>query len=473
MPDFAEKMDRNYDSDDSGTDFENLDELQPEEPIKFKLYEHLNATPVREQGELRAFAVKESGSAIYAEKASDYLVSADRLIWVDGYESTDPSGMHSQEMTLVVLKLLLTSADPDKKVKHFTVDLEFKDKKTKGENSPVVEAWAPFRTAERWNESFAQQETTKTVELGAQAGYEGFEVSTRRSRENKISWDQRDFDEGRSTELVDKKTGKRNGVRWFVKQNDITKHGVTQEVWVSVLLSRSSSAEYIVKFRIDMRGGTRHNIGQGAKSIFGLGQGQTSDFSMTPWKRRICNHEGKEIIKAIDTNKLGRLRNPSDPSMGTSLNIAWGPANQISPAENRALNLSTQETSPRQNEGGPKPASAGLTNEAVTLDTTGGGRASSATKTSRQEPASIAANQSLHQPLAPSPAPPAGSAQNSIQPDQNHLPPLMIGWYNPNPSIDLARLASLEGRLAQAEARIAAQDLVIDRLRQASESSKG
>ncbi len=63
-----------------------------------------------------------------------------------------------------------------------------------------------------------------------------------------FSWDQTDFDEGHSSDVFSKTTGRRNGVTWFLKQNKLQNQGVAPEVWVSALFSGSSWAPYVVGF---------------------------------------------------------------------------------------------------------------------------------------------------------------------------------------------------------------------------------
>lgn len=311
-----------YDSDGSDVRYENLDEFDSSDKLRFDLYEDSSNPAVVEQGSLRSYGTREGGTALYyADKPSDYSIVADRILWVDGHESTTDDGQPGREMTLIVLKIALVSSDPDSKFKSFTAELSFKDKETHGDHEPIVEAWAPFRTMERWNVAMAQREVTDKKEVGVDVSYQGVGLSGTLGREAKMSWEQVGFDEGSSSEQFSRKTGRRNGVRWAVKQNDVRSLGVTPEIWVAVLLSRSSRQPYGVRFRLRSRGGSLHEVVQGTKRFFGTKPEETKPFSVTPWSRVICNSEGERILKAIDLGNLGKLRG----GWGTNLILPLGP----------------------------------------------------------------------------------------------------------------------------------------------------
>ncbi|KAI0593785.1 hypothetical protein F4775DRAFT_586547 [Biscogniauxia sp. FL1348] len=385
-------------------EYEDLDDdFDSSESIDFPLFEHKNPPQVAAQGALKSYHVQEDGTEIYADQQSDYSVSVQRLLWVDGYERIHrvtrntttgaPTKIEmKQEATLVVLKMLLSSLNPEQKFQYVKATLTLEDSKVGRKNHPEIQAWAPFRTLERWNATVGHRETTKMVEVGAKGGYNASELSAGVSREGKISWDQTHFDEGHSSEMT--KDGKRNGVTWFVKQNRLEDQGVTREIWVSALFSRSSRDPYLVNFNIYAHAGKLEEIAHKSKKFFGFGPGRTKTYSVTPWKKRICNHEGKHIIECINLDDLGHLR---EKDLNTSLKVTWGPAYQI-----------------------PSPASSGIQAEGA---------------------------------------------------PESRLPELVSGGSNPNmPSsnIDYTRLVALEGRVAQTEARIAAQDMTIVQLQRES-----
>ncbi|KAJ0119896.1 hypothetical protein J7T55_000746 [Diaporthe amygdali] len=414
-----------YDSDGSDVRYEDLDERGSDDELRFELQESFSNPALVEQGGLRSYETKKDGTVLYyADRPSDYSIVADRLLWVDGYESTMADGQHGREMTLVVLKIKLFSADRDSKFKSFTAELSFKDKVTGGEHEPLVEAWAPFRTPARWNPAVAQREVTDMKEGGAKAGYQGAELSAARSREKKMSWDQVDFDEGNSGEMISQKTGRRNGVRWSVTQNDVSDLGVTPEIWVAVLLSRTSQQPYGVRFRLYSRGGSLREVVEGTKRFFGTKPDETKPFSLTPWKRSICHSEGKSILEAIDLNNLGKLRGV----LGTDLILPLGPDYRIVPPESSRKSAAGAPTLAQA----PAPVPAPVEVVDPRPAETGVGRGEE--KASEQ----------------------GSSAAAPAKPTTR--------WHIP---ADPIRLAAMESRVAHAEARIATLESTILELREA------
>lgn len=409
----ADVYNSEYESDSDGSEvrYEDLDERDSNTELRFELHESFSNPALVEQGGLRSYETKKDGTVIYyADRPSDYSIMADRLLWVDGYESTTAEGQHGREMTLVVLKIALSSADRDSKFKTFTAELSFKDKLTNGDHEPLVEAWAPFRTPERWNPIVAQREVTGMKEAGAKAGYQGAELSAGISREQKMSWDKVDFDQGISSEIISRKTGRRHGVRWSVTQNDVSDHGVTPEVWVAVLVSRTSQQPYGVRFRMYSRGGSLREVVEGTKRFFGTHPDETKPFSLTPWKHRICHSEGMHILEAIDLNNLGKLRGAS----GTDLILPLGAHYRLVPPASSSESAAEAPTLAEAPEHVPAPV-----------------------EIPRPGMTGVPRSEENATPQRTSAAP---------------SPPHATGSYV---SVDPIRLATLESRVAQAEGRIA------------------
>ncbi|KAL2193910.1 hypothetical protein P885DRAFT_63462 [Corynascus similis CBS 632.67] len=415
-----------YNSDASGSDsydeLEDLADSDPSKPIEFGLFEHLNAEAAASQGSLKAYDLKDGGSALYSERKSDYSVLADRLLWVDGYETTTQvvnEVKRGREMTLVVLKLAFSSVEPSAKFEHIRATLRLRghDGRNSHRNQPEVEVWSPFRTMESFNRTVAQRETTNAVEAGTKVGYSGVELSAGCSRENKISWELTDFDEGSSNEEFSTVTQRRNRITWFLKQNKLLNQGVKPEVWVSVLFARPSAKPYVVDFELYVRAGTLREIENRTKRFFGNAPGWTTSFSMTPWKQTICNSEGKDILKGIDLDNLGKLR---DPALRTSLNVKWGSG----PAYQDAFSDSSEGGSHR--------------------------------------PAAMA--QQLELPQLADKAVADGAARND--PSLRQTGGTSSGGWLSHFSLDRlaqieARVAQAEARVAQVEARMALQDMAI------------
>ncbi|KAK0654007.1 peptidase S8/S53, subtilisin/kexin/sedolisin [Cercophora samala] len=321
--------------DDYLGEFYNLNEdLEPTEDLEFPLFEHKNAPAAAAQGEvksLKSYHVKDDSTELYADHQSDYSISVQRLLWIDGVEKaqvweTDEKTKQQvkkqilRDSTLVVLKIQMHAIDPDQKFQWMSATLALEDGNRRGKNHPQVQAWAPWRRLDRSNETTGHHEATNRVEAGAKVGYQGPEISIGGSREGKISWEQAYFDEAHSTEVST--DGKPNGITWFAKTNRLLGQGVTPEVWVSALFSRTSSAPYLVNFHIYAHAGKRSELSHNTKRFFGLGPGRTKTFSITPGKQQIVTREGVYIMEGIDIGDFGKLR---DKELSTSLNVTWGP----------------------------------------------------------------------------------------------------------------------------------------------------
>ncbi|KAL8370979.1 hypothetical protein RB595_001029 [Gaeumannomyces hyphopodioides] len=425
----ADTYDLEYDYHSDGSDerYEDLDAFDSDDELRFELHESFGNPAQAGQGGLRSYETKKDGTAIYyAERPSDYSILADRILWVDGYESTTADGQRGREMTLIVLKIKLFSADRDSKFKKFIAELSFKNKEAGSGDEPFVEAWAPFRTPGEWNPVAVQREVTDKTEGGVKVGYQGAEVSGARSHEEKLSWTQVDFDQGISGETIGK-SGRRNGVQWAVSQNNVSGMGVTPEVWAAVLLSRTTAEPYGVRFRLRSHGGTLREVQEGAKRFFGVKPDETKPFSVTPWKRTICHSEGHRIREVIDLDNLGKLIGP----LGTDLILPLGPGHRIAPPQVSSNPAAEGFASALGESVVPRPA------ETATPQ------------------GSSAAEPQPTQRLAEGPSP-STLAHSAASPGTR--------WHIP---ADPARLAAMECRVAQSEARIATLESTMLELREA------
>ncbi|KAL8943002.1 MAG: hypothetical protein Q9211_001151 [Gyalolechia sp. 1 TL-2023] len=432
-------------------DYEDMNDLDECTPLDFDLYYISNHEAALQAGAVKSYGVKEGGSAIYDRRESGYTVTVERLLWVDGWEKTTMNGeqrVRGQEMTLVVLKIVLASHDPNRRFAYVKASLTFEDsnyEKTHGKNEPVVEAWAPFRTQERWNPSVANLKKTDTKDGKLEVGYSGVGLSGGWGIQGEINWDRTAFDQGRSNSESSRITGNRNGVTWVLEQNQLENAGVSQEFWAAVIVSRPTVDPYLVKFQIETQIGTIENSKQKLKEFFGFNPSKTRPFRVTPWSKRVCNFEGKDIIKSIDLDNLGKLRGLKQ---STELDVKWGPNYKIdisTPAE-QASELSKDNIITGESAEDVSPASTS--------------RSASLTTPALPVPISDAA--------AASPITLPSAASGLLQVPQSSLPPLMIGWYNPTPTTNTesGRLTALEARAAQTESRIAAQDSLLLQLQQ-------
>ncbi|GAP85243.1 putative peptidase S8 subtilisin kexin sedolisin [Rosellinia necatrix] len=409
-------------------DVVDIDEMYDEsDPISLDLYIDPRADPEYKQGQARAqYPVTENGVAIYEKVKSDCRISVQRLIWADGWRD----GKHQarpQEMTLVVLKFTFVSttrSDNATKLAWAEAGLSFWDQDESRAQDPEVVAWAP-REPEQWNLSSAHARKATRTGASVGLGYQGASASVDRGKEREIEWDQECFDEGRTTHMFNPKTGRPNGVNWFLRQNPLQNHGLMPEFWAALLVSRQSSNPYLVRFTLQSGSGVYDASKFSVTEFLGL-QKDGSTFSVTPKPGNVtvCNLEGENIIKSVNLQQLGSL---VDLNKSTRLNVRWGPQ-----PKNTRL-------------GSIKPGEEG--------ETRGEGEAGEAGET-RETPRALDG-----EVQAITPHRVTGAARSNIASLPTHAPPV--------PGVDYSRLVSLEGRVAQAEARLAAQDLVILQLQQA------
>lgn len=420
-----------------------LDNEGQSKSLKFPLYRNENHEATLMSGSVKSYGVKEGGSAIYNNKKSGYSVTADRLLWVDGWEKTTFEGddpIHHQEMTLVVLRIDLASHDPRRKFGSANISLAFEasdEKPFNFKDEPQVQAWAPFHSTERYNISKASYTKSAKTEVGVQAGYSGVNLSGSRGTERGISWDRAAFDQGSSNPDISQFTGRRNGVTWILEQNELQNAGIQQTFYIAVLISRQTREPYLVKFQIEAQIGTMEDFKNKTKQFFGSNPGKTKPYLVTPWKKRTCNHEGVDIMKCVDLNNLGRLQNREKNS---SLELNWELSHQ--------LGIETSAT--------VKLAEGSLGNN-------------QAAEENRDSVAEEAMPASLKTPGGTVPLPPLSGSTAADVAAQLSLPQLVIGWQSglSAPPVDLARLTALETRMAHLEARLAAQDSLMFGMQQA------
>lgn len=407
--------------------FVDLDKEGQSNRLEIDLYQNWNHEATVMSGSFKSYGAKENGSAIFDSKRSGYSVTADRLLWLDGWEKTTFEGatpIRHQEMTLVVLRIDLASHDPKRKFGSANITLAFEggDETTSDPRDiPEVQAWAPFNTTERYNASKASHTKSSKTEIGAQGGYSGFELSSNRSNEHEISWDQTVFDRGSSTPVIGQ-LGRRNGVTWVLEQNELQNAGVQQTFNVAVLISRQTREPYLVKFDIEAQVGTMEDFKNRTKAFFGSNPGKTKPYLVTPWKQKVCNYEGVNMLKCIDLDNLGRLQNHQKSS---SLQLSW-------------------ELSPQVE----------IEDVATVKHTEGSLGDNQAAEQVRHSFAEVAMSASLKTPGGTHTETPLLSVSRSTAADLAA-------------SVDLARFTALEARVEELETRLASQDKLMLRMQQA------
>ncbi|PON30772.1 hypothetical protein TGAM01_v200192 [Trichoderma gamsii] len=421
-----------------------LEEIDASTPMPFDLYTKSGAAAVVAQGSTKShYSPDPQGIPLYdSGERSDHRVSVQRIAWVDGWrETVTINGEEEQKdpMTLVVLKFSFKSFSADLQIKTMRATLTFKDcNQTRGDD-PEVQAWAPFYKLERSKHSAADVTSSSKRNMTASGGYSGSSLSIGWDKEFTVSWNQTAFDEGVS-EMEYNKKGRPFGVTWFMKQNKLQNHGITPEVWATVLLKRNSAHDpYFVTFRIDVQTGTFDDLKHNVKRLLGLRQGDSSSFTVTPrpgmWDQSNHHAEGEKIRKNkdIDLKNLGNLIGGDK----ADFNNAWSPpvANNIATNQESSLPRTT------------------IGDEAETY------------KVERSEVAS--AQPLLSQPPAPPlPYKPLDSTSHLggfITHEEQPQPAWRVDGFSVEH--DSRRLTALEARAAQTEARLATQDIIIAQLR--------
>ncbi|KAJ8133072.1 hypothetical protein O1611_g551 [Lasiodiplodia mahajangana] len=430
-----------------------IDSYDASDLIDLDLYADPTADPEYKHGQARTqYEVAEDSVAIFQKVKTDYRVSVQRLLWVDGWRDGETQEL-PQQMTLVVLKFIFMSAarTNDERLDWAEASLRFWAEDEKSGQDPEVVAWAP-RDPEQWNETSAHNKKMTKTGASVSFGYQGAEASTDWSKEGEIEWDQTHFDEGHTTQIFHPKTGRPNGVTWFLRQNPLQNHGILPEFWAAVLISRRSSDPYRVQFTIESSSTRYQNVKNSARQLLGLRpSGSRFSVAPTPGKIGVCNLEGHNILKHVNLQHLGSL---VDPKNATRLNVKWGPQ--------------------------PKDAK---------IDPIEPGKAED-TREEDQEPVNLSPHTPGHrmQPLdarinnADMPRVMTGAdgspllhdAQLSLK--RSDMEPQQITSGNSHvtaPSdISYSRLVSLEGRVAQTEARIAALDQIVIQMQQAMIANK-
>ncbi|KAF2678076.1 hypothetical protein K458DRAFT_317898 [Lentithecium fluviatile CBS 122367] len=372
-----------------------------------------------------------SGPLVFSKEKSNYCLNVERLIWVDGYRMTNgdgPEKKHVDAMTLVVLQLSFDAGS----TRFAEAELRFQSDK-KGGPDPEVVAWGPFRRPETWNFSKAQRSTKSTADLSIAGGYAGQGLSAKLARENETSWEKIDFDLGTSTRVYShsKSASKPHGVRWKLQENQLYRKGITSEVRLAVLISREQSQQpYWVTFRLAVHNSTLGTLVNKSQTVLGMPSGKEVRWRATPkpGSKDGCYGDGAYIVESgdVDPYNLGALIR--DPSDSTNLKPSWlnasdrfevpNPGNVLEPKGN------TEALGDMVILSAPAKDTAEVVQEGC----------------QKHEDAGNGHRDHLAEPLLP-----PGSS-----------PP--VSGYN--------RLVLLETRVAQAEARLAAQDVLIFKLQQ-------
>lgn len=461
FPEFNESSVSALDLFDENAAYESEELLQDPDPTLGPDDIDLRRFQNDQDGAVRSYYAKdESGPLIYSKDRSDYRVTVERLLWLDGYRKTTAYGVeskHEDAMTLVVLKLVFDDRDTSR-IGFAEAELRFQSNE-KTDPDPEVKAWGPFRRLDRWNSSTAQRTVNSKLDVRFTGGGAGQELSAGSSHESGLSWGQIDFDQGTSAQVHNKR-GQPHGVRWKVHQNRLHKKGLTREVRIAVLLARTRPSEpYKVTFRLVVHTGTLDAWKEKSQALLGMPGGKEVKWLAEPKpdNKDRCYAEGQDIIKSIDTENFEKLI--QDTGDSTNLNAQWlyvWNSNELPVARNAQDFPAT-----------PGPDRIDPVEDAAVA---GSARANEGTRarmgtSQRHVPASSADVIVDAPPVVPhaSHGPVSGRAEPLIG-----INPVANLFQSP-PGVDhqgYCRLVYLEARTAQVEARLAAQDSLILKLQQ-------
>ncbi|KAI0526728.1 hypothetical protein F5B22DRAFT_587312 [Xylaria bambusicola] len=273
-----------------------------------------------EDGAVKSYCIEGdgSGSIVYAKEKSNYSLTVERLVWVDGYNIAT----EKRAMTLVVLKLAFQTSRSgiDRKISFAEAELRFQSDE-KNSPGPEVVAWGPFRRPQTWNASIAEVKTSSTADLTIEAGWAGQGVSGGVGRGTERSLNQIGYDKGTSIALFSR-SQKKNGVRWTLQENVIHQEGITPEIRVAVLVSRNSlSQPYRATFRLGVHTSTAHAWADKGRTFLGIPREREVRWRVPePGSSDGYYGEGFDIAGSIDPDNLMRLVDPNDRSI---LNARW------------------------------------------------------------------------------------------------------------------------------------------------------
>jgi hypothetical protein len=299
--------------------------------VSLDLYQKWDTREEAQKGGLKTFKVTGDGSLIYDSDKSDYVVTVERVLGVDGWEKTTEHDEGAKTlMTLIILKIVVTRKKPDCRVRYVTATLSFENQKNGPKANPVVEAWAPFHSMELTNPM--EEKVKKTDEFSGQAGlaYNGVDAHVRGSRKNEIAFKRTYYDTAFASARMNPDSGQRGGVMWHMEKSKIQIDSVPPETYAAVLFTRESDAEYVVRFDIDVGGGTMFDLRTKAKRAFGLGPGHTKPFLVQPSPYPKVRGEGRDFLPAVKKENLGGLRSADN---STELTIVRKSGERLSAQE--------------------------------------------------------------------------------------------------------------------------------------------
>ena len=216
----------------------------------------------------------------YRDVNSDFLLSVRMPLCVHGWEKPDKK----QAMSLMVFDYELNYTKRDHFVKSVKTTFFFDEaaypaeaRPTDGPANPSVVAYAPFERPMVWNKTEAdvKNQTHGDAKIGIDYGVTG-ELSGGRERE--ISHTQKFFTRGQASRNYNNKSGRWNGVVWFLQQNESQGDGVPPTFSVAILLKRASNANFKGSFFIRAETGRWENFKSAWRRFFSIKEDEPLNF---------------------------------------------------------------------------------------------------------------------------------------------------------------------------------------------------
>ncbi|RWA06779.1 hypothetical protein EKO27_g8323 [Xylaria grammica] len=291
------------------------------EAITFDLFEKWDTDEQARKGSVKTYRADPNSGLIYDSRKSDYFVTVERVLAVDGHENTlGDNSREGQRMSLVILKIVVACHKPEFRVRAVAATLTLKNSKTGPKVNPILEAWAPFRRLQLTDPQrmIHRQMDKKKASVGA--SFYGTEARAELIHEKEIAFEQIYYDTASAAPVMDHHTKQRAGVTWYMEQSRIQTKGVPPELFAAVLFTRETDDDYFMGFDIDVYGGTTYDFRNKVKRIFGLKPGHTKPFLVKPSRDPVVRGgEGRDFLRSVRSDNLGSLRATDD---STGLNIA-------------------------------------------------------------------------------------------------------------------------------------------------------
>ena len=292
-------------------------------PLSFTLLEEHNP-PEAIGGETKTYNVPadqlQREVVTYRDVTSDFSVSVQMPLCVHGWETAEKK----QAMSLMVFDYRLIYTKRDHFVKSIKTAYLFDEaafpaeaRSGEGPASPSVVAYAPFETLMEWNKTEGEVKNQAHADAKIGINY-GASAELSAGGEREISNTQKFFTRGQAGRRFNNRTGRWEGVFWFLQQNESQGDGVASTFSVAILLKRASNANFKATFSIRAEAGGWADWKSGCKRIFSKKEDDSVNFDP---QLEANGHKWETHKDKISLDNLGLLE--KDGKL-TELVEVWG-----------------------------------------------------------------------------------------------------------------------------------------------------